>query len=164
MTSEPYASAQRVFWIVDNDSSHRGQRSIDRLQGAWPSLVLVHLPVHASWLNQIEIYFSILQRKALTPPPLRQPCRTREPDHELPARLAARRHPDRLALHPPRPQPTTRAHQPPRPTPQCGLTVLPGTSTSNTRSHPFRQPTTCREEPGHTPNRVSGTHRMRQRS
>jgi hypothetical protein len=67
MTSEPYASAQRVFWIVDNGSSHAGKRSIDRLQGAWKNLVLVHLPVHASWLNQIEIYFSILQRKALTP-------------------------------------------------------------------------------------------------
>jgi hypothetical protein len=67
MTAEPYASAQRVFWIVDNGSSHAGKRSIDRLQGAWPNLVLVHLPVHASWLNQIEIYFSILQRKALTP-------------------------------------------------------------------------------------------------
>jgi hypothetical protein len=67
MTTEPYACAQRVFWIVDNGSSHAGQRSIDRLQDAWPNLVLVHLPVHASWLNQIEIYFSILQRKALTP-------------------------------------------------------------------------------------------------
>ena len=67
MTTEPYASAQRVFWIVDNGSSHAGQRSIDRLQGVWPNLILVHLPVHASWLNQIEIYFSILQRKALTP-------------------------------------------------------------------------------------------------
>jgi len=29
--------------------------------------VLVHGPVHASWLNQIEIYFSVLQRKVLTP-------------------------------------------------------------------------------------------------
>jgi hypothetical protein len=67
MTTEPYASAQRVFWIVDNGSSHCGKRSIDRLQSAWPNLVLVHLPGHASWLNQIEIYFSILQRKALTP-------------------------------------------------------------------------------------------------
>ena len=67
MTTEPYASAQRVFWIVDNGSSHCGKRSVDRLQNAWPNLVLVHLPVHASWLNQIEIYFSILQRKALTP-------------------------------------------------------------------------------------------------
>ncbi len=67
MSTEPYASAQRVFWIVDNGSSHAGKRSIDRLQGTWPNLILVHLPVHASWLNQIEIYFSILQRKALTP-------------------------------------------------------------------------------------------------
>ena len=67
MTKEPYASARRVFWIVDNGSSHRGQASIDRLQGRWPNLVLVHTPVHASWLNQIEIYFSIVQRKVLTP-------------------------------------------------------------------------------------------------
>jgi DDE superfamily endonuclease len=67
MTTEPYASARRVFWAVDNGSSHRGQASVDRLQGAWPTLRLVHLPVHASWLNQIEIYFSIVQRKVLTP-------------------------------------------------------------------------------------------------
>ena len=67
MTTEPYASAQRVFWVVDNGTVHRGQPSIDRLQHAWPKLVLVHLPTHASWLNQIEIYFSILTRKALTP-------------------------------------------------------------------------------------------------
>ncbi|MGI8863188.1 MAG: IS630 family transposase, partial [Solirubrobacteraceae bacterium] len=67
MSTEPYKSAQRVFWVVDNGSSHAGNRSIERLQSAWPNLILVHLPVHASWLNQIEIYFSILQRKALTP-------------------------------------------------------------------------------------------------
>jgi DDE superfamily endonuclease len=67
MTTEPYASAKRVFWVVDNGSSHAGQASIDRLEGRWKNLVLVHLPIHASWLNQIEIYFSILQRKALTP-------------------------------------------------------------------------------------------------
>jgi hypothetical protein len=67
MTKEPYASARRVFWIVDNGSSHRGQASTDRLQGRWPNLILVHTPIHASWLNQIEIYFSIAQRKVLTP-------------------------------------------------------------------------------------------------
>ena len=67
MRQEPYASAPRVFWIVDNGSSHRGQRSIDRLQGDHKNLVLVHLPIHASWLNQIEIYFSIVQRKVLQP-------------------------------------------------------------------------------------------------
>ena len=67
MAAEPYASARRVFWVVDNGSSHRGQASVDRLQGAWPNLRLVHLPVHASWLNQVETYFSIVQRKVLTP-------------------------------------------------------------------------------------------------
>ena len=67
MSTEPYASAQRVFWVVDNGTVHRGQKAIDRLHTAWPNLVLVHLPKHASWLNQIEIYFSILARKALTP-------------------------------------------------------------------------------------------------
>ena len=67
MTVEPYASARRVFWVVDNGSSHRGQASIDRLEGAWPNLRLIHLPVHASWLNQIEIVFSIIQRKVVTP-------------------------------------------------------------------------------------------------
>ena len=67
MTSEPYASARTVFWIVDNGSSHAGKTSIRRLEGAYTNLRLIHLPIHASWLNQIEIYFSILQRKALTP-------------------------------------------------------------------------------------------------
>jgi hypothetical protein len=67
MTTEPYHSARRVFWVVDNGSSHRGQAAARRLQSAWPTLRLVHLPVHASWLNQVEIYFSIIQRKILTP-------------------------------------------------------------------------------------------------
>jgi DDE superfamily endonuclease len=67
MSKERYASARRVFWMVDNGSSHRGQKSIERLERRWPNLVLVHLPVHASWLNQIEIYFSIVQRKVLEP-------------------------------------------------------------------------------------------------
>jgi DDE superfamily endonuclease len=67
MTTQPYASAERVFWIVDNGSSHRGQASIRRLEGKYANLWLIHLPVHASWLNQIEIFFSIVQRKVLTP-------------------------------------------------------------------------------------------------
>ena len=56
-----------MFVIVDNGSAHRGKRSIDRLQGTWPNLILVHTPIHASWLNQAEIYFSIVQRKVVTP-------------------------------------------------------------------------------------------------
>ena len=67
MTQTPYQRAKRVFWITDNGSSHRGQTSIDRLKKWYPNAILVHTPIHASWLNQIEIYFSILQRKVLTP-------------------------------------------------------------------------------------------------
>jgi len=67
MTAEPYRSARRVFWVLDNGSSHRGKAAVVRLQEAHPRLVPVHLPVHASWLNQVEIYFSILERKVLSP-------------------------------------------------------------------------------------------------
>ena len=52
---------------MDNGSSHRGEASVRRLTKTHPRLVPVHGPVHASWLNQIEIYFSIIQRKVLTP-------------------------------------------------------------------------------------------------
>jgi DDE superfamily endonuclease len=67
MEQEPYHSARFVFWIVDNGSSHRGEAARRRLSAKWPNLILVHTPVHASWLNQVEIYFSIVQRKLLTP-------------------------------------------------------------------------------------------------
>jgi transposase len=67
MTAEPYASADRVFWIVDNGSSHRGAASIRRMAKAWPNAHLIHLPVHASWLDQAEIYFSVVQRKVVNP-------------------------------------------------------------------------------------------------
>lgn len=67
MSRQPYRQAKRVFWIMDNGSAHRGEASIKRLTEKWGNLVPVHLPVHASWLNQIEIYFSVVQRKVLTP-------------------------------------------------------------------------------------------------
>ena len=67
MRQNPYRTAKRVFWIVDNASIHRGKASVERFREQWPNSVLVHTPTRASWLNQIEIYFSILQRKALTP-------------------------------------------------------------------------------------------------
>jgi hypothetical protein len=67
MSTEPYASADRVFWITDNGSSHRGQAAIDRMHAAWPTAHLVHTPVHASWLDQAEIYFSVVQRKVVAP-------------------------------------------------------------------------------------------------
>ena len=67
MSQEPYKSAKRVFWVIDNGSSHRGDACVRRLTKRWKTIVPVHLPVHASWLNQIEIYFSVVQRKVLTP-------------------------------------------------------------------------------------------------
>lgn len=67
MSQEPYKSADRVFWVVDNGSSHRGRAAIARLTAQFPNAVMVHTPVHASWLNQVEIYFSIIQRKVLSP-------------------------------------------------------------------------------------------------
>ena len=56
-----------MFWVVDNGSSHCGAASIDRMTAAHPTARLVHLPVHASWLNQIEIFFSVVQRKVVSP-------------------------------------------------------------------------------------------------
>ena len=67
MSQEPYRSARRVFWIMDNGSSHRGVTSDTRLVKKWKNIIPVHTPVHASWLNQVEIYFSVIQRKVLTP-------------------------------------------------------------------------------------------------
>src|SRR4051794_13520869 len=67
MSSQPYASAARVFWIVDNGSSHQGPHAVLRMGRTWPTACLVHLPIHASWLNQIEIFFSIVQRKVIKP-------------------------------------------------------------------------------------------------
>jgi hypothetical protein len=67
MGQEPYRSAERVFWVVDNGSSHRGEASVRRMLGWHANAILVHTPVHASWLNQVEIYFSMVQRKVLTP-------------------------------------------------------------------------------------------------
>jgi transposase len=67
MDQEPYRSARRVFWIVDNGSSHRGDRAAEELKARHPRIVIVHTPTYASWLNQIEIYFSIIQRKVLKP-------------------------------------------------------------------------------------------------
>ena len=67
LAEEPYRSGERLFWIVDNGSSHRGAAARKRLGQVDSRIILVHTPVHASWLNQVEIYFSIIQRKVLTP-------------------------------------------------------------------------------------------------
>ena len=67
MARPEYKNAPRVFVIVDNGSDHRGQAAIDRLRKAHPNAIMIHTPVHASWLNQIEIFFSIIQKKVVSP-------------------------------------------------------------------------------------------------
>jgi len=67
MARPEYNNAPRVFIIVDNGSDHRGQAAIDRLASAHPNAIMIHTPVHASWLNQIEIFFSIVQKKVVSP-------------------------------------------------------------------------------------------------
>lgn len=67
MSQPEYANAPRVFVIVDNGSDHRGRAAIDRLRKAHPNAIMIHTPVHASWLNQAEIFFSIIQKKVVTP-------------------------------------------------------------------------------------------------
>lgn len=62
-----YRDAPRVFVIVDNGSDHRGKAAIDRLRKAHPNAIMVHTPVHASWLNQVEIFFSVIQKKVVSP-------------------------------------------------------------------------------------------------
>jgi DDE superfamily endonuclease len=89
MRQEPYRSARRVFWMVDNGSSHRGMASVRRLAQQWPRAHLVHTPVHSSWLNQVKIYLSIVQRKCLTPQRLCQPGCHRGAAAWLPAPLRA---------------------------------------------------------------------------
>jgi len=101
MQQPPYASAERVFGIVDNGSSHCGQKAATELNEKYPSLILIHLPVHASWLNQIEIYFSIVQRKVLTRR-CQHPSACRQ-NHGIPARLYENGKALRLAIHTARP-------------------------------------------------------------
>jgi len=67
MTQAPYQSAQRVFWLVDSGCAHHRNTFPARLKSLYANAIAVSLPIHASWLNQIELYFSILHRKVLTP-------------------------------------------------------------------------------------------------
>jgi len=55
---------QELYLIADNGSSHRSKKTL-----AWVAkqqrLHLAFTPTHASWLNQIEIWFGILTRKVV---------------------------------------------------------------------------------------------------
>jgi hypothetical protein len=111
MTTEPYASARRVFWVVDNGSSHCGQASVTRMSTAWPTATLVHLPVHASWLNQIEIVFSVIQRKVIKPGDFADLDALAQRLVAFEARYNTTARPLRLDLHPSRPHRTVSTHR-----------------------------------------------------
>src|SRR3990170_4593431 len=99
MTQPPYNKARRVFRIMDNGSSHRGAACVKRLVEKYPRIVPVHGPVHASWLNQIEIYFSILQRKVLTRQRLSVPGSGQRAPLFLRAALRGDREAVRMEIH-----------------------------------------------------------------
>ena len=110
MSQAPYNTARRVFWVMDNGSSHRGQASVRRLTQAHPTLIPVHGPIHASWLNQIEIYFSIIQRKVLTPQRLSELGGGRRTTDELRAPLREHCSSVRMEVHSRRPKCLDRPH------------------------------------------------------
>ena len=115
MARPEYKNAPRVFVIVDNGSDHRGQAAITRLAKAHPNAIMIHTPLHASWLNQIEIFFSVIQKEKVTTPndfdSLGQLSRH-------PAGLRGPLQPDRqavqLEIHRQRPARSHGPHQPPR--------------------------------------------------
>src|ERR1035441_1757335 len=60
MNQQPYKTARRVVWIMDNCSVHRGHKAVDRFRATWPYAVLIHTPVHASWVGRTAIPHSYL--------------------------------------------------------------------------------------------------------
>ena len=72
MARPEYSNAPRVFVIVDNGSDHRGQAAIGRLAKAHPNAIMIHTPVHASWLNQIDLLLRYPE-EGRHPERLRQP-------------------------------------------------------------------------------------------
>jgi hypothetical protein len=67
LAQAPSRSAARLVWMVDNGSSPRGEAARQRRPQLDSRLQLVQTPGHASWLQQVAISFSILQRTVLTP-------------------------------------------------------------------------------------------------
>ena len=131
MSRPEYTSASRVFVIVDNGSDHRGQAAIDRLAKAHPRAIMIHTPVHASWLNQIEIFFLHHPEEGGLTERLRRPGRA----GPYPAGLRRPLQPDRqavqLEVHRQRPHRSapphqrTRATRPPASQPDNGRMTTP---------------------------------------
>ena len=104
MTTEPYASADRVFWIAITAPPTAAPPRPSGWLSAWPTAQLIHLPAHASWLDQAEIYFSVVQRKVLTPNDFTGLDQIRDRLAAFETRYNAIARPFHLEVHPRRPQ------------------------------------------------------------
>jgi hypothetical protein len=67
---------REIHVILDNLSTHKPKR--DRWRARHPNVHWHYTPTHASWLNQIEIWFSILTRQALRGASFTSPHQVRE--------------------------------------------------------------------------------------
>jgi len=67
---------QEIHVVLDHLSSHKPQR--DRWRNRHPHVHWHYTPTHASWLNQMEIWFSILTRQALRGASFTSPRQVRE--------------------------------------------------------------------------------------
>lgn len=56
---------KEIHIVLDNLNTHMGDEIDDWLQSKKGRVVLHYTPFHGSWLNQVEIWFSILKRKCL---------------------------------------------------------------------------------------------------
>jgi transposase len=67
---------QEIHVILDNLSTHKPKT--DRWLSRHKNMHFHYTPTHASWLNQIEIWFSILSRRALKGVSFTSPQEVRE--------------------------------------------------------------------------------------
>jgi transposase len=73
----------RWHLIVDNASYHKKQAVLDWCAAQRPQVTLHWLPAHGSWLNQVEIWFSLLSRKCLRRASVRSPLDLRDLIHRF---------------------------------------------------------------------------------
>lgn len=59
------AAKTRVYLVMDNLKMHKGKQ-VQTWLAAHPRFLCHFTPVHCSWMNQVEQWFSILQRKRLS--------------------------------------------------------------------------------------------------
>jgi transposase len=107
MARPEYRDAPRVFVVVDNGSDHRGKKAIDRLRKAHPNAIMIHTPVHASWLNQVPVNGDLLlghPEENRLPERLPQPGETFRNPARLCRSLQPHRRPIQLEVHRRRPQ------------------------------------------------------------